>query len=61
MLIAFIVTSTFVNLFLFIIWGKSTWLNVFLKVVFFAMTVWGTALGLAHLAPLIDTGTTRLL
>ena len=34
----FLLVSIFFNTFLFVIWKKSDWVNIFIKMVFFAMS-----------------------
>jgi hypothetical protein len=61
MLIAFIVVSMLLGLFLSIVWNSTNLLNVVMKMVFWAYTLWAFLMLLAHLAPLINNGTLRLL
>jgi hypothetical protein len=61
MLLSYIIVSTLLNVFLCFVWNTKTLLNVFLKMVFFAIAVWGLVLFLGHVAPLINDGTLRLL
>jgi len=61
MFIAYIIVSTLLNVFLCFVWNTNTLLNVFLKMVFFAIAVWGLVLFLGQVAPLVNNGTLRLL
>lgn len=61
MLIAFIVVSTLVGLFLSIIWNSTNLLNLIVKMIFSSYTLWAAVMLLAQLAPMINNGTMRLL
>lgn len=40
----FVIITTVVFAFAFVTWTKKDWLNLFLKVLFFVLTVWGIIL-----------------
>ncbi len=60
MLTAFITASIFVGLMSSICWSGSGVVNVLVKIVMIAYTIFAVIMLFAHLAPLINSGALRL-
>jgi len=59
--VAFVLASTFLFLWLSLVWSSKSSIDLFIKMCFIIMTLWGALHLLGHIAPYINSGQMRIL